>query len=191
VAAANLVRAARRNAHLTQGELGRRARVDQSQISKTESGVRSPSFDSVDRLLRSAGRQLISIPTTRDDTAAVGAGIREAVRADNEARALRLFIQLSDNLAAEHGANRVGLTLSEPEKTGRRHWDAALAALAEYRLNQERLPHPRWVDSADRKLRTFWPLGAGPYTLTPDKSRVPTEFLTRRVLADADTLASA
>jgi transcriptional regulator with XRE-family HTH domain len=190
LSAAQLIRTARRNAQLTQGELGRRANIDQSRISKAEAGNQVPTFDSVERLLRSAGCRLISVPTTRDDAATIGAAIRDAIQDGLDARAVRLFIQLSDNLVAEHGAVRFALTLSEPEKTGLKHWDAALAALVEYRLNEERLPIPEWVQSSARFLGKSWTLGAGPYTFTPDVARVPQEFLRRRVLADRDTLVS-
>lgn len=58
---------------------------------------------------------------------------------------IRRFIQLADNLAAEHGAARLGFTLTEPASTGSAQWDTAIAALCEYRLNAESLPVPEWI----------------------------------------------
>ena len=50
----NLVREARKRAGLTQAELGRRAGVPQSTVARIESGVRAPSTDLVERLVRAA-----------------------------------------------------------------------------------------------------------------------------------------
>lgn len=175
---------------LTQGELARRANFDQSRVSRAESGAQSPTFSSVERLLRGAGNRLISVPTVRGDVASAAQAIRTALEQKSEALAFRHFIQLSDDLAAEHGAIRVALTITEPERTGVKRWDAALAALAELRLNEESLPKADWVADPDRTLRRAWSLGAGPYTLTPRREQVPREFLARGVWADRDSLES-
>ncbi|WP_430645132.1 hypothetical protein [Agromyces sp. GXS1127] len=81
------------------------------------------------------------MPTVRDDAAAIAADIRFAV-ADADGRqstALRRFIQLNDNLTAEHGAARFALAISPPGPTGSRQWDAALAA---HRLVADSCPCP-------------------------------------------------
>jgi hypothetical protein len=131
------------------------------------------------------------VPTVRDDAAAIAADIRFAVADGHDDQALRRFIQLNDNLHAEHGAARFALTISPPEPTGSRQWDAALAALVAHHLIAEHLPIPDWAESPERMLRRQWTLGEGPYTLTPPPERVPAEFARRRVLIDEDTLASA
>ena len=50
-----LVREARKRAGLTQWALSQRAGVAQSTVARIESGVRSPSTDMVERLVRAAG----------------------------------------------------------------------------------------------------------------------------------------
>lgn len=55
---ARLLVAARRRAGLAQRALARRARTAQSVIARIESGSTSPSFRTLERLLRSAGFQL-------------------------------------------------------------------------------------------------------------------------------------
>jgi len=191
MSAGNLIRTARKSRRLTQHALGRRARLSQSHLSLIEGERQNPSFDAVERALRSAGHRLVAIPSVRDDAATIASEIRFALLDRRSDRALRLFIQLNDNLAAEHGAVRFALTISEPELTGSKQWDAAIAALVAHYLNAEQLPVPEWATSPDRSLKRSWTLGEGPYTLTPDLSRVPTEFRRRRVLVDEDTLASA
>jgi transcriptional regulator with XRE-family HTH domain len=188
--AGSLIRNARKSRRLTQGALGRRAELSQSHLSLIERGHQNPSFDAVERALRATGHRLIAVPSVRDDAAAVAADIRLAVLDGREDRALRRFIQLSDNLLAEHGAVRFALTITEPESTGSKQWDTAIAAIVAHHLVAEDLPVPDWVNSPARSLRRRWAVGEGPYTLTPELHRVPPEFLRRGVLIDADTLVS-
>lgn len=189
--AGSLIRAARRSRKLTQHALGRRAQLSQSHLSLIERGHQNPSFDAVERALRATGHRLISVPTVRDDAAAVAADIRFAVADGRDDRALRRFIQLNDNLRAEHGAARFALAISTPEPTGSRQWDTALAAVVAHHLVAEHLPVPDWATAPERRLRRPWTLGEGPYTLTPSPDRIPPEFAKRRVLVDEDTLLSA
>ena len=55
VALVNLVREARRRAGFTQAELAQRAGVPKSTVGRIESGVRVPSTEMVERLVRAAG----------------------------------------------------------------------------------------------------------------------------------------
>lgn len=189
--AGRLIRAARKSRRLTQQALGRRARLSQSHLSLIERGRHNPSFEAVDRALRAAGHSLISVPTVRDDAATIAADIRLAVHDERPDLALRRFIQLNDNLSAERGALRFALAIAEPEATGSRQWDSAIAALVAHHLSAERLPIPDWATRPERSLSRRWVLGEGPYTLAPDPDRVPPEFARRGVLIDEDTLASA
>lgn len=191
MSAASVVRNSRRLRALGQRELGALAKVSQPQLSLIESGRSAPAFQTVEKLLRFSGHRLISVPTTRDDAASIADAIAESLNNSDEERAFRLFIQLNDNLMAEHGAVRFALTIAEPISTGHKRWDAAIGALVAHRLNEEGLPRPPWVDSADRSLGRAWAVGDGIYTITPPESRVPKEFLRRRVLIDEDTLLSA
>lgn len=191
MSAATVVRNSRRLRALGQRELGARAKISQPQLSLIENGKAAPAFETVERLLRSSGHRLISIPTTREDASSIADAIARAIGDSDEERAFRLFIQLNDNLTAEHGAVRFALAIAEPLSTGQKRWDAAIAALVAHRLNEEGLPHPAWVDSNKRSLGRAWTVGDGIYTITPPESRVPEEFLRRRVLIDEDALLSA
>jgi len=188
--AAILVRNARRASRLTQVALSERSGVPQSSISLIESGGRAPEWATVDRLLAATGQTMVAIPTRREDASAIGHRIASAEQSGNGAEAVRAFIQLADNLAAEHDEVRFALSISEPPRTGQKHWDAALAALVDYRLSEEDLPLPRWVQDPTRSLARSWTFGSGDFVTPVLRERVPKAFLDRKVLIDRDTLVS-
>lgn len=112
----------------------------------------------------------------------------------NEEWAFRCLIQLADNLAAEVGATRVGLTLTEPAPTGSAQWDTAIAALCEYRLNAGLLPVPEWISARTGKGTSSpdapWEPRTDDYDIPVDLAQVPPEFLSRGILIEAETLES-
>lgn len=63
--AATLLSTARRRAALSQRDLARRARTAQSVIARIESGVVSPSWKTLERLLRAAGFDLAATLSIR------------------------------------------------------------------------------------------------------------------------------
>jgi len=184
-----LLRAARKSRGLTQKDLAQRSNVDQGRVSRVESG-REAEFSTIERFLSGTGHRLYSAPTRRDDAATIAAAIRGYLRAGDKHSALRELIQLSDNLDSEHGLVRGVLGLAEPEPTGDRAWDAALAALVDLRLSEEGLPSPAWVDAPNRQLRAPRTLDVDPADPIPAPEDVPAEFLERGVLVWRDTLAS-
>lgn len=185
-----LVRSSRRASNLSQKVLGERAGMAASSLSLIESGERIPTVATLERLLAATGRSLVSIPTRRADAATVAERIRGSLDDGRPADALRHFIQLNDNLAAEHEEVRFALTIAEPALTGVKHWDAALAGLVEYRLREEGLPVPSWTREAGRHLRKTWTVNAGRYVVPISRDRVPQAFLHRNVLVDPETLES-
>ena len=64
----DLVREARRRAGLSQRELGERAGTTQSAIARIETGRSTPSFDTVLRLVRLCGLDLVVMLSERDDS---------------------------------------------------------------------------------------------------------------------------
>ena len=149
--ASTLIRAARKSRKLTQQQLAERAHIDQSSVSRSESG-RDTEFGTVERLLAGTGHRLYAAPTQRDDAATVAAEIRRRLAIGDKDRALRALVQLNDNLVAERGLVRGVLGLAEPESTGNQIWDAALAGLVAWRLHEDGLPSPEWVTAPSRYL---------------------------------------
>ena len=188
-ASSTLVRAARRSKHLTQARLAELTGIDQASVSHHERG-RDAAYSTVDRLLAGAGHRLYAAPTRRDDAASSAEAIREHLRAKDKDRALRALLQLNDNLIAEHGLVRGILGLTEPEPTGDHMWDAAIAALVAWRLNQENIPLPGWVNNPDRALTEPVVFRVDPADPAPERDDVPNEFAERGVFAWADTFAS-
>lgn len=187
--ASTLIRAARKSRLLTQEQLSERAHIDQAAISRSEGG-RDADFTTIDRLLAGTGYRLYSAPTRRDDAATIAAEIRQRLREGDRDRALRALIQLNDNLVAERGLVRGVLGLAEPETTKSAVWDAALAAVVAWRLREEGLPTPDWVDARNRFVHERQGLGVDAADPIPPDSEVPEEFAKRGVLVWRDTFES-
>jgi transcriptional regulator with XRE-family HTH domain len=187
--ASTLVRAARKSRLLTQEQLAVRTDIGQASVSRSEAG-RDAQFATIDGLLAGAGHRLYSAPTRRDDVVTIAAEIRQRIRDGDKDRALRALIQLNDNLVAERGLVRGILGLAEPETTNDVVWDAALAAVVAWRLREEGLPTPPWVDESNRFVRERRGLGVDDADPIPPDSEVPEEFAKRGVLVWRDTFAS-
>lgn len=186
-----LARSARAASGFTQIELANRSGIAGSSLSLIEHGKREPTVATLDTLLLATRHTVVTIPTVRSDAARIASEIAVAIASSNDARAYRWFLQLADNLAAEHGATRVGLTLTEPAPTGSEQWDAAIAALSEYRLNANSLPVPDWVTKRKSLPDKPWTPYTSDYDIPADLTRVPKEFLRRGILIEAETLQSA
>ncbi|CAN5334732.1 hypothetical protein BH11ACT3_BH11ACT3_18900 [soil metagenome] len=187
----NLLREARRSSNLSQTALSTKSGISQPALSQIESGDRDPQWETVEKVLVATGKSLVAIPTRRDDAATISARISRAESVGDKARALREFIQLSDNLADEHHEVRFALVIAEPAPTGAKHWDAAIAALVTHHLEQEELPVPGWASDPKRRLKRSWTFSSGEYTVPVDRDRVPRAFLDANVLIDRDALVSA
>jgi uncharacterized protein len=92
----DLIKRARLEAGLTQAELARRAVTSQSAVAAYESGAKTPSADTLERLLRAAGQQLGSSP-----------GPARKKRSTPLARRLRQHRSTILKIAHEHHASNV------------------------------------------------------------------------------------
>lgn len=187
--ASTLVRSARKSGSLTQVDLAEQTQVHQSNISDIEGG-RDLSVSTLERLLRGTGHQLFALPVQKADVTEAASSIRVHLKACNTQGALRLLIQLNDNLVSEHGLRRGVLGLCEPEPTGNQVWDAALAGLVAWRLSEENIPLPTWVDKPRFFLRLPRTLRIDTADPIPAISDIPPEFARRGVLVWADTFVS-
>lgn len=188
--AAVLARSARAASGLTQSELAIRSGIAGSSLSLIEHGKREPTVATLDALLRATRHTVVTVPTVRSDAARIASEIGAAITNSDDASAFRRFLQLADNLAAERGATRVGLALTEPAPTGSEQWDAAIAALCEFRLKADALPVPDWVTTRAGHPDNPWAPRTSDYDIPADPTRVPNEFLRRGILIEAATLES-
>lgn len=125
------------------------------------------------------------------DVATIADAVRIALRDSDEAAAYRLLIQEADNLAAVDGALRVGLSLAEPASTGDARWDAAIAAIAAWRLDERDLPRAPWIDADSRLIDVPWqPPDGSSVHIPADLSGVPDTLLRRNILIENSTLRS-
>ncbi|MCU1480129.1 MAG: family transcriptional regulator [Subtercola sp.] len=185
-----LARSARAASGLTQSELAIRSGIAGSSLSLIEHGKREPTVATLDTLLRATGQTAVTIPTVRSDAARIASEIGDALTRSDDASAFRRFLQLADNLAAEYGATKVGLVLTVPAPTGSEHWDTAIAALCEFRLDASALPIPTWVAKRVGHPDSPWAPRTSDYDIPADATLVPDAFLRRGILIEAATLES-
>ncbi|MDY7542419.1 helix-turn-helix transcriptional regulator [Cryobacterium sp. 5B3] len=185
-----LARSARAASGLSQSELAARSGIAGSSLSLIENGKREPTVATLEALLLATRHTVVTVPTVRSDAARIAAEIADAFAASDEPLVFRRFLQLAGNLAAESGAARVGLTLTEPLPTGSEHWDTAIAALCEYRLNADALPVPDWIHTRTGNEGSPWSPRTSDYDIPAEVDRVPREFRDRGILIQAATLES-
>ncbi|MCI4658036.1 helix-turn-helix domain-containing protein [Cryobacterium zhongshanensis] len=185
-----LARSARAASGLSQSELAVRSGIAGSSLSLIENGKREPTVATLEALLLATRHTVVTLPTVRSDAARIASDISAALADSDEPEAFRRFLQLADNLAAERGSTRVGLTLTEPLPTGSEHWDTAIAALCEYRLNADALPVPDWILAKEGNPDSPWSPRTSDYDIPAEVNRVPREFRDRGILIEAATLES-
>jgi transcriptional regulator with XRE-family HTH domain len=190
MSASTLLRSARLTSGISQGDLAALARTSQSDISTVEAGKRTPTVDTLERLLRQTGHRIIAVPGVGPDATETAERISVALKPNSGDSAIRAFLDYSDNLRRAKGVDRVVLTISEPHPTGSRAWDSALAAVVDYWLAKSKLPKPEWISSPGRTLLQAESPQLGQYDLEPDEANVPPEFLRRNVLFEKATFES-
>jgi len=186
---AEVVRVSRKSSNLTQAQLADLASLDQSAISRSENG-RAADFGTVEKIVRATGQHLAVVPTRTDMASLASNQISQHLAHDDLDCALRALIQLNDALLAEHGLRRALLVVTQPLSSGSRLWDTAIAALVEWRLNQEKLPAPDWVLDNVYRLESPEFLRIHVADPVPPRSEVPREFLVRNLLVWPETFAS-
>jgi len=184
-----LLQSARHAAGLSQVQLAERSGVRQPNVARAESIGHSVTVDTLERLLRAAGYHLAVVPIRGVDTFETGATIRRAIREPNDDHAYRAVIQLADDLAALHGAERVAATVTAPPPSGDDRYDAFLAGVVETRLDAESLPHPQWLKDAP-SLTSPWFVDSWTSGSARVAAATPEPLRRRGVLIDAAELES-
>jgi transcriptional regulator with XRE-family HTH domain len=187
--AARLLRHARHSTPLSQSALAAKVGFRQSNVSRLESEGRDVNVDTLDRLLRAAGFRLAALPTQSAAVAEAADSTARFVAADNEDGAYRAVIQLADDLAREHGAMRVALTVAPPPPTGDERFDAFIAGVVDFRLAAEGLPRPKWLTDGPR-LDSPWFVDRWSIGNSSVVEATPPQLRTRGVIIDAAELAS-
>lgn len=183
------LRRARIDSGLSLRALAHRAGIAETNLSTIEHHRRDPTAGTVDRLAAALGVRLIPIATGDRATAADTAiAIAAHLRSGDTGRAYRTVVQLADDLDDADPYLRLLLT-AERATTGDSGWDAFIAAVTEWRLDQAGLPAPAWTLASTNGPRPTWyPPGA---VLPARPDHVAEPFRRRGVLVEADELASA
>ncbi len=172
--AAAVVRNARRCAGLTQRELARRSGTAQPAIAAYESGARTPTIATLERLLRACDHEVdvVARPRVRRGAASLS-DLVPTISADlgegDEQGALRLLFGFADDFRGSPRPGMVSLIADEPASTGDARFDAALAGVAEFFAAEGGIPVPGWVNGPSRFVTPWWFVASRPafhaYTL--------------------------
>lgn len=158
---AGLIKQARREAGLTQLELAQRAGTAQPAVAAYESGVRTPTLATLERLLDASEHdlQLGALPRTRRGAASLeqlAPEIAEDLALARERDALRLLFGFADDFRGSSRPGKISLIREEPPGTGDPRFDAALAGTAEFFARESEIAAPAWVEEPGRFVEPWW-----------------------------------
>jgi hypothetical protein len=144
----------------------------------------------LEALLAAAGLQLTGIPSVHPTAAETAWRIRRSLEGESRDAALRNFLDLAQGLEAEDAVTSAALCVLPPADTGSRDWDAALAALVEYRLSELGIPAPVWTAQPERVATRLTSPHLGPYDLPAAPENGLPAFLRHNVVLEPETLGS-
>lgn len=158
---ATLIREARHRAALSQEELARRAGTSQPTLAGYESGRLVPRLDTAERILESAGHELIltARPMVRrgaEPLVAVSRELRDILQQEGERGAWRRLLDFVDDVRGSPRPGQEWLVTAEPPSCGDARFDAAMAALVEFLCDEVGLPWPGWTDAPGRFIEPWW-----------------------------------
>lgn len=156
-----LLKHARQAAGLTQVQLANLAQTAQPAVAAYESGVRTPTLSTLQRLLDACEHDLSvhAHPRVRRGAASLkqlAPAIDDELQRKSEADALRVIFGFADDFRASSRAGQVALLRDEPDSTGDRRFDAALAGTAEFFAREAAISTPEWVDGPNRFVEPWW-----------------------------------
>lgn len=122
--------------------------------------------------------------------AAFATSIGKALAESRRQSALRLFIQINDNLLSSDSIRKVEMCREEPPLTGQAGYDALIAGLVEYYFIGSRLTLPVWVNNEDRFLPSPWYFEEFPFDKEDIQISTPECFAHRNVFIRESELMS-
>jgi transcriptional regulator with XRE-family HTH domain len=172
---ASLIKSARRAAGITQLQMAHRAGTAQPAVAAYESGARTPTLVTLERLFDACEHdlELNASAWVRRGAASLeqlAPIITEELGQDRERDALRLLFGFADDFRGSSRPGKLALLREEPPSTGDDRFDAALAGTAEFFAREGVIPAPGWVEAPTRFVEPWW-------------------FVTSRPAFDAYTLA--
>jgi transcriptional regulator with XRE-family HTH domain len=158
---AGLIKNARQAAGITQLQMARRAGTAQPAVAAYESGARTPTVATLERLFDACEHDLEmqALPRVRRGAASLeqlAQTIAEDLGRDRERDALRLLFGFADDFRGSSRPGRIALLREEPPPTGDARFDAALAGTAEFFAREGAIAAPSWVDEPNRFVEPWW-----------------------------------
>ena len=174
-------------------ELARRSGIARSNLSAIEHARRDPTASTVDRIARNLDSRILVVP---DDGRASAANIAEEIvrfERDGDWRgSYRAFLQLANSLTAASSWERI-LLAAEPPLPVDPEWDAAIAGLVEWKLDEAGIPAPPWADSRPGDPRWRWHPKANSAGIVARarENRIPASLRDRGIWIEERELQSA
>lgn len=153
---ARALKAARAARGTTQRQLAADTGTHQPQIAAIESGAHDTTTSGLERHLQALLYRLTILPTRRRPAWEAALDVAEHLAVADEASAFREVLQLSDDLAASSPDIRVALAVTPPPTTKDARYDALLAGVVDYWLEQCSAPRPSWLEEPTRRVDHRW-----------------------------------
>ena len=189
--AAELLKAARDRARLTQEQMAKLAGTSQSAIAAYEAGDREPSVPGLKRMLGATGHLLV--PNIEPDAplyriADLATDISQPGITHTESR-LRLVFEFLRG-AQDDEVPAALLTAVKPDSTGDDRFDALLGAIAEDLCVHNGVVPPTWALEDSRFLTNAWWVSTLPSARARALVHTPASFRRRGVMIDRSDLVS-
>lgn len=155
-----------------------------------ESGAHDVTLGYLERLLAPLGQQVSLVPSTTRPVWRAAVDIHFALAEKKPNHAWRECIQLADDLEREAPAVRVALAVGRPRPVGDRRYDALIAAITDYRLSEDDLPRPDWLDDPAYCLDEPWDIEPIPALRQAAREQTPEAFVRHGIYAAASEFAS-
>lgn len=161
VEVAGLIKQARRDAGITQLEMSHRAGTAQPAVAAYESGVRTPTLATLERLFDACEHDLRlgASPRLRRGACSLeqlAPEIAQDLALAHEHDALRLLFGFADDFRGSSRPGKISLIREEPPGTGDPRFDAALAGTAEFFARESEIVAPAWVEEPSRFVEPWW-----------------------------------
>ena len=150
------LRTARAARGKTQRQLASDAGTHQPHIAAIESGAHDTTVSGLERHLQALLYRLTVLPTRRRPAWEAALDVADHLSAADEASAFREILQLSDDLAQSPADIRVALVVTPPPDTKDARFDALLAGVVDYWLEECSAPRPAWLDEPHRTSDVPW-----------------------------------
>ena len=153
-----LVRQVRADTGLSVRALARASGVAASTIHRVEQGELNPTIVTLERIAEAAGMRLRVDAQVDYAVGIVGLArsIRDGIAGADQTWPVRKAAELAHRFHSSDRDARRRMITAEPPKTGDPHWDAFLAALAEWLAVRAGDPVPSWARNEDRYLHSGW-----------------------------------